>query len=124
MKKSEVIVAIQKAEVIKKLDIEGASFLNDVAIGSDGSVYFSDSDTGFIWLYSNGKLEAWITEGLERPNGLYVEEARILLTSSGSSDLKIIDKSTRTFETVTNEIGHGDGVEFTGTLIAKDDWNM
>lgn len=110
-----VIIDIRKAEIIKKLDIEGASFLNDVAIGSDGSVYFSDSDTGYIWLYTNGKLEAWITEGLERPNGLYVEEARILLTSSGSSDLKIIDRSTRTIETVTNEIGHGDGVEFSGT---------
>lgn len=110
-----VIIDIQKAEIIERLNIEGASFLNDVAIGDDGTVYFSDSDTGYIWTYSNGKLEAWITEGLERPNGLFVEESRVLLTSSGSEDLKLIDKSTRQFETVTREIGHGDGIEFTGT---------
>ena len=100
--------------MIEVFDVEGASFLNDVAMGIDGKVYFSDSDTGYIWVYSDGKLEAWITEGLERPNGLCVEKSRVLLTSSGSSDLKIIDRSTGTFETVTTEIGHGDGIEFTG----------
>lgn len=110
-----LIINIEKAEVIDKIDIEGASFLNDVALAADGKVYFSDSDTGAIWIYSQGKLEAWITEGLERPNGLCVEASRVLLTSSGSSDLKLIDKSTGSFETVTTDIGHGDGIEFTGT---------
>ncbi len=109
-----LIINIEKAEVIDKLDIEGASFLNDVALGVDGTVYVSDSDTGYIWIYSQGKLKAWITEGLERPNGLCVEKSRVLLTSSGSSDLKIIDKSTGSFETVTTEIGHGDGIEYIG----------
>lgn len=110
-----LIIDIEKAELLESLDVEGASFLNDVALGEDGKVYFSDSDTGIIWVYSNGKLEAWISDGLERPNGLYVEESRILLTSSGSEDLKIIDKSTGTFETVTRDLGHGDGIAFTGT---------
>jgi len=110
-----VIIDIQEARVIEKLDVEGASFLNDVALGAEGKIYFSDSDTGYIWIYSDGKLEAWITEGLQRPNGLYVEESRVLLTSSGSSDLKSIDKSTGAFETLTTEIGHGDGIEFTGS---------
>jgi len=110
-----LIIDVEKAELLERLDVEGASFLNDVAIGKDGKVYFTDSDTGLIWVYSNGKLEAWISEGLERPNGLCVEESRILLTSSGSEDLKIIDKSTGTFETVTTDIGHGDGIVFTGT---------
>jgi hypothetical protein len=109
-----LIINIEKAEVIEKLDVEGASFLNDVAMGVDGKVYFTDSDTGYIWVYSNGKLEPWITEGLERPNGLCVEASRVLLTSSGSSDLKLIDKSTGTYETVTTEIGHGDGIAYIG----------
>ena len=109
-----VIIDIEKAEIIEKIPVEGASFLNDVAVGADGKVYFSDSDTGIIWIYSNGELTSWITEGLERPNGLYIEEDRVLLASSGSQDLKIIDKSTGTYKTVTTEIGAGDGVEFTG----------
>jgi sugar lactone lactonase YvrE len=110
-----VIIDIQNAGIIERLEIEGASFLNDVAIGADGKVYFSDSDTGFIWVLSDGTLSAWITEGLQRPNGLLVEENRVLLTSSGSEDLKVIDLSTGSMETVSTGIGHGDGIEFTGT---------
>jgi len=109
-----LIINIEKAEVMERIDVKGASFLNDVAMGIDGKVYFTDSDTGYIWVYADGKAEAWITGGLERPNGLCVEKSRILLTSSGSSDLKIIDTSTGSFETVTTEIGHGDGIEYTG----------
>ncbi|MCK4747419.1 MAG: hypothetical protein KAT15_10300 [Bacteroidales bacterium] len=109
-----VVIDIEKAEIMKRIPVEGASFLNDIAVGADGKVYFSDSDTGFLWIYSNGELRSWITEGLERPNGLYIEDTRVLLTSSGSQDLKVIDKSTGKIETVTTEIGHGDGIEFTG----------
>ena len=109
-----VIINIEKAEVLEKITIEGASFLNDVALSADGKVYFTDSDTGIIWIYDGTQAEAWITEGLDRPNGLCVEKNRVLLTSSGSSDLKLIDKSTGNFESVTGEIGHGDGLEFTG----------
>lgn len=110
-----VIIDVQHAEVLERLDIEGASFLNDVAVGADGRVYFTDSDTGYIWVWSDGKLSAWITEGLQRPNGLFVEENRVLLTSSGSEDLKIIDLASGSMETVSSGIGHGDGIEFSGT---------
>lgn len=109
-----VVIDIEKAEIEERIQVEVASFLNDVAVGADRKVYFSDSDMGFLWIYSDGMVESWITEGLERPNGLFVEEKRVLLTSSGSQDLKVIDKSTGKFETVTTEIGFGDGIEFTG----------
>ena len=110
-----VVIDIREARVIEKLEVEGASFLNDVAIGPDGTVYFTDSNTGTIWTCRDGNLEPWITAGLEGPNGLCAEESRVLLTSSGSSDLKIIDISTGEIQTVTKEIGQGDGIEYTGT---------
>jgi sugar lactone lactonase YvrE len=109
-----VVIDIQKAEIVERIPVEGATFLNDIAIDTDGTVYFSDSDTGFLWKYKDGNTVPWITEGLERPNGLFVEESRVLLTSSQSSDLKVIDKVSGTCKTVTRDIGHGDGVEFTG----------
>lgn len=109
-----VIIDVEKAEISERIPVEGASFLNDISVGADGKVYISDSDTGIIWIYSEGVLAQWISEGLDRPNGLYVEEDRVLLTSSGSEDLRIIDKSTGQIETVTTGIGGGDGVEFTG----------
>ncbi len=109
-----VIIDIENAEIIERIPVDGASFLNDVAIDSEGKVYISDSDTGILWIYNKGELVSWITEGLSRPNGLFIEETRVLLTSSGSEDLKIIDKTTGEFEVVTTEIGIGDGIEFTG----------
>ena len=109
-----VVIDIEKAEVVERIPVGGATFLNDVAIDTDGTVYFTDSNTGWIWKYKEGEMELWITEGLERPNGLYVEDSRVLLTSSGSSDLKVIDKATGEYKTVTTDIGHGDGIEFTG----------
>lgn len=110
-----VTIDIETASVTERTTMSGATFLNDISVDKNGKVYSSDSNTGFIWTLSNGKAEPWITEGLDRPNGLFVEEERVLLTSSGSQDLKVINKTSGEFETVTTEIGHGDGIEFTGT---------
>lgn len=110
-----VVISIKKAKILERIPVDGATFLNDVAVSPDGKVYFTDSDTGYIWIYSGGKLQKWITEGLKRPNGLYIEEDRVLLTSSGSQDLKIINRATGEAKVVTTDIGHGDGIEFTGT---------
>ena len=110
-----VVISIRKAKIVERIPVDGATFLNDVAVSPDGKVYFTDSDTGYIWIYSGGKLQKWITDGLNRPNGLFIEEDRVLLTSSGSQDLKIINRATGEAKVVTTDIGHGDGIEFTGT---------
>jgi len=109
-----VIIDVERAAISDRIPVEGASFLNDISVSADGKVYMSDSDSGVLWIYSEGELTPWITEGLNRPNGLFVEGARVLLTSSGSQDLRIIHKATGETETVTTGIGAGDGVEYTG----------
>lgn len=108
-----VVINVEKARISDRIKVDGASFLNDVAIGKDGTIYFTDSDTGLVWTYKDGKLQKWL-QGLERPNGLYIEEDRVLLTTSGSQDLRVIDRATGKMKVVTQGIGHGDGVEFTG----------
>jgi hypothetical protein len=108
------VIDIAKAEIIESIPVEGASFLNDIAIDEDGTVYFTDSDSGSIWTHKDGVISPWIEGNFQRPNGLLIEKDRVLLTSSESSDLKVIDKITREYETVTTEIGRGDGIEFTG----------
>jgi hypothetical protein len=109
-----VVIDVAAAKVEKTIAVPGASFLNDISVDRDGTVYFSDSNTGWLWTLTEEGPRPWITEGLDRPNGLCVEDSRVLLTSSGSSDLKVIDKATGTFETVTQDIGSGDGLEYTG----------
>ena len=108
-----VIIDIDNARIGERIPLEDASFLNDIDVDKDGTVYISDSDTGILWIYKNGVPKKWIG-GLDRPNGIYVEGSRVLLTCSGSQDLKVIDKSTGSFESVTQGIGAGDGLEYTG----------
>ena len=110
-----VMIDIEEAQIVERIPVPGSSFLNDVAVGMDGTIYFTDSDKGIVWALRDGELKEWVNEGLGRPNGLYIEKDRVLLTSSASQDLRIIDKETAEYEIVTTEIGHGDGIEFTGT---------
>ena len=109
-----VVIDIPGAKVIERIPVEGSTFLNDISVDKDGTVYFSDSDTGKLYKYSNGEVKTWISDGLDRPNGLFVEKDRVLLTSSGSQDLKSINKETGEAAVVATGIGYGDGVEFTG----------
>ncbi|MGW8316196.1 MAG: hypothetical protein ACWGNV_11385 [Bacteroidales bacterium] len=120
-----VVIDIDQASIVEKIPVEGASFLNDIDVDTDGTVYFSDSDTGILWTYSDGTVSKWITEGLNRPNGLCVEPTRVLLTSSGDQALKVIDKATGEVETVTTGVGAGDGIEFTGKegYYLTSSWN-
>jgi sugar lactone lactonase YvrE len=108
-----VVIDIKKAEIHERIPIPGAEALNDISIDKNGKVYFSDSGTGWIWTMTDGKPEQWIGN-FERPNGLYVEEERVLLASVNSSDLKVINLEEGTFVTIVKEIGAGDGVEYTG----------
>ena len=120
-----VLINVEAAVISSVIPIEGASFLNDVAVDKNGKVYFSDSNTGKIHVYENGKASDWITKGLQRPNGLYVEKDRVMLVSAESQDLKIINPATAEYEVVLTEIGRGDGLEFTGYegYYLSTDWS-
>jgi len=109
-----LVIDLNTATIMEKVEVDGASFLNDIAVDQDGTLYFTDSDTGILWKYRDGACIPWIKEGLDRPNGLLIEEDRVLLSSSGSEDLKIIDKQSGAFKSVTPDIGHGDGLVYTG----------
>ncbi len=104
-----VEVDIISREIVKRYPIEGAVFLNDVA--TDGNeVYFTDSDTNKIHLFSDGKISTWLDNDLKGPNGLFIESNSILLASMGSADLKAIAKSDKSQKVIGTEIGAGDGI--------------
>lgn len=120
-----VIIDIEKAHILETIPVDSANFLNDLAIDKDGKVYFSDSGTGKIHIYSDGIVSEWITEGLDRPNGLYIEEDHVLLSSSGSGDVKAIDKETGKVKVCAEGIGRGDGLEYSGNegYYLVSDWS-
>ncbi len=105
-----VIIDLDEAKVIQTIPVDSAKFLNDLAVDAAGLVYFTDSRTGKIHTFKDGKVGEWVT-GLESPNGLYAEESRILLATSA---FNAVDPSTGIVSMITDSIGHGDGIEFTG----------
>lgn len=63
---------LKTGEVIKRHTTEGTTFLNDVNVASDGTVYVSDTSNSTIYMLKpDGTFSAWLqSDDLEHPNGL------------------------------------------------------
>jgi streptogramin lyase len=85
-----------------EIEIPGATFLNDVATGPDGTVYVSDSglqqgDKAFAPSGSDAVYRIDVDAGtakaiakgeqLDRPNGLYVDDSGVWVVTFGAGEL-------------------------------------
>jgi sugar lactone lactonase YvrE len=71
-------------EIIKRYPANGATFLNDVAVDADGTVYVSDTPTNTIWRLKDGSFEPWLAnDKLNGPNGLLVQGDTLIVASLG-----------------------------------------
>jgi len=82
------IVAVDAAtgKSVMKKKVPGAKFLNDLAIGADGTVYATDMMGNKIYSLKDGKLST-VAEGesLEYPNGLLVEGDTLIVGGWGGA---------------------------------------
>ncbi len=112
-----VAIDVDSAQVVKEYVVPEAGFLNDVAVDAAGRVYFSDmsAKNSVIYRLAEGKVEPWVRgDEINRPNGLYAEQDRLIVGNSGDGRLKAVDFASRTVAVVA-EIGGGiDGVEADG----------
>ena len=88
--------------------------LNDIASDNEGNIYFSDTDKNKIHKYSGGEVTEWLTEDLNGPNGLLFDNARLLVASQGGNDFATFDLATKKRTLLTEGVGRGDGIAFTG----------
>jgi sugar lactone lactonase YvrE len=77
-----VIIDIGNRKIEKTIPIDSALFLNDVTANSDGIVYISDSKTGKIHQYKDGKTTVFL-EKINRPNGLLALGSDLWVLASG-----------------------------------------
>ena len=108
-----VEIDIEKSIVVKEYPIEGAKFLNDIAVDPAGGIYISDIATGKIHLLTKGIIETWLQDAkIENPNGLLYEEGEILIgTKNGIFSTNIEDKRTWL---IVKDTGGIDGLEADG----------
>jgi sugar lactone lactonase YvrE len=123
----EVIgIEIASGRITSRVKIDGAQFLNDVAVGSDGTVYVSDFVANRIYAIKDGKTTTFAEgEQLEYPNGLLVEGNRLVVGAWGKPEadfstkipgrLYALDLTTKAKTLITPKpFGNIDGVESDG----------
>jgi sugar lactone lactonase YvrE len=79
-----VEINIASGEIAKRYDAEGATFLNDVAVDGEGTVYASDTPTNTIWRLKDRSFEPLLAnDALNGPNGLLVQGDTLIVASLG-----------------------------------------
>ena len=123
-----VTVDLKTGKTKSKIPVKGAKFLNDTAIGADGTLYVSDMVTSKIHALKDGKVTTFM-EGKEltKPNGLYFHDGKLYVAAWGEytnvekmeakpGHLYSIDLKTKQIANVTKEpLGQLDGLERTAT---------
>lgn len=86
-------IDIASGKVTTRLKVPNAQFLNDVATGTDGTVYVSDMMANRIHTVKNGELRTFAQgEMLEWPNGLLVDGGRLIVGSWGRPEADFTTK--------------------------------
>jgi sugar lactone lactonase YvrE len=119
-------IDIRTGQITRRLKVDGAKFLNDVAIDSIGTVFVSDMLDDKIYQIINNTVGTFFASPLlEGPNGLLVQENKLVVACWGKPDanfatkirgrLMKIDLKTKAIEYVTKTpLGNLDGVEIDG----------
>jgi DNA-binding beta-propeller fold protein YncE len=122
-----VIVADSKSgKVLKKVRVENAEFLNDVAFDGKKFVYISDTQTNTIYRVDIKSLKASVflkSSSLELPNGLaFLKNGKLIVASWGGGKLLEIDIKKKTIKTLASGFSNLDGVVALkdGTIIFSD----
>jgi outer membrane protein assembly factor BamB len=86
-------IDIAKGQITSRTKVEGAQFLNDVAVGGDGTVYVSDMMGNKIYALKEGKLSVFAEgEDLDYPNGVLVEGDALVVGSWGKPEADFTTK--------------------------------
>lgn len=128
-----IVIDIKTGELERNIKINGAKFLNDVAISDKGIVYISDSLNSKIFKISNFKVSTFV-EGnqLESPNGLLIKNDNLYVASWGLTTdwtteklgrLYSINIKSKEVKYITSKpLGNLDGLEISndGDFLVSD----
>lgn len=102
-------IDIKAGTIAKEYPVDGAVFLNDIAISTNGTIYFSDTDISKIFVLENDEVNVF--SDLNSPNGLLVEKDRLLAVSWSKRTFNAIDLVSKKITQITDSISNPDGIE-------------
>ncbi len=110
-------VDTKTGKTINTWKVPGSTFLNDIAVASDSTVYFTDSDKSTIHQLKKGKLSVVrVDTSLGGTNGVYVE-GNTLYLAGGAGNVFTMNRDDQSIQKVAAGIPNGDGIE-----RYKDGW--
>jgi DNA-binding beta-propeller fold protein YncE len=120
-----IVIDIVQGEIVERIVIDGAKMINDISIDSQGNVYVSDSDNNNIWVISDGVVSNWLSEGLNKPNGLLVDGDRLMLDNMNAGEFASIDMATKQISIISEGVGAADGIARVDTKghFLVSDWD-
>ena len=77
-----VVIDIKQGKIINKIPVEGATFLNDIAVDDKGVVYVSDTRKFTVHKIENGVATLYLDK-LRAPNGLYCDKDTLYVLDKG-----------------------------------------
>jgi hypothetical protein len=95
-------------------EVEGARFLNDISIDEKGNVYASDSRSGKIYRFANGKAELYFENAdIKSTNGVLAQKDALYFVDFQSGDFYKLDWNKQLTKVGTAATG-GDGIVSVG----------
>ncbi len=105
-----VVINTANGKIESKINVEGATNLNDITVDDKGVVYVSDSRQGNVYRIVDGKPELYIKD-LKNVNGLKAVGTDLYLLTA--NDVFKTDQNKKLVTVATTAIG-GDGIEPVG----------
>jgi sugar lactone lactonase YvrE len=107
---SVVIIEPIRAQIVKKIYIEGAQALNDLSVDKRGNIYVSDSKTKKIHMIDGLKLDVSLyLDGLKGPNGVLFVDRTLYYVDAGG--FYKVGKDKQKILIVDGLEGGADGIE-------------
>jgi sugar lactone lactonase YvrE len=108
------VIDLSSGKISNTIVIEGAEFLNDIAVDIKGNVYVSDSATGKIHKISNGKSDLYFeSTEFKRINGLLAIKEGLYVADAGNG-INYILSNNKQLKKLTETAQGADGIVLVG----------
>ncbi|MBU1013930.1 MAG: DUF1080 domain-containing protein [Bacteroidetes bacterium] len=117
------VVDIKSASIRRRIPVEGARFLNDIAISDNGkTIFIGDSEASRIYKLEKSKVSVWIEGAVApKPNAMAIVGQKLIVGCMGNNSLMSIDilsgKATTLHEFFPGTIIDGIQVLKDGSLL-------